>query len=475
MSNLDDKKKEELKKHFNTLAKKREYWKHRNRYYYNDQYRYLRFLVPEGISVLELGCGTGDLLNAVMPKYGMGIDFSPEMIRIAQAKYPNLHFREADIENLNFWGEKFDIIIMVDLIGHLFDVEETFNTLRPFCKSTTRIIISYYNFFWEPILKCGEKLDFKMLEGYQNWLSSDDIHNLLTLADLQVVKSERRFLIPKRIPIISNFINRYIASLPILRNLCLCQYFVARPLYLREERNYSVTIVIPCKNEKENIKAAIERIPEFGKSQEIIFIEGHSSDGTSDEIQRVIDMGTGKDIKLLFQSGYGKGDAVRKGFDAAKGDILMILDADLTVPPEDLPKFYNALLKDKGEFINGCRLVYPMEEQAMRFLNLLGNKFFSMAFTWILNQRFKDTLCGTKALFRNDYEKIKGDRLYFGALDPFGDFDLIFGAIKQNLKIIEVPIRYRERTYNTTNIKRFHHGWILLKMTLIAYRKIKAI
>jgi glycosyltransferase involved in cell wall biosynthesis len=216
-------------------------------------------------------------------------------------------------------------------------------------------------------------------------------------------------------------------------------------------------------------------LPDFGNHQEIIFVDGHSSDGTPEEVERVMRAYPTKDIKLMVQDGHGKGDAVRKGFRVAKGDILMILDADLTVPPEDLPKFYRALADDQGEFINGCRLIYPMEKEAMRSLNLLGNKLFSIMFTWILNQRFKDTLCGTKVLFRKDYEKIQAGRDYFGEFDPFGDFDLIFGAVKQNLKVVEIPIRYRDRTYGSTNISRFKHGWLLLRMTLFAYKKIKAI
>ena len=247
------------------------------------------------------------------------------------------------------------------------------------------------------------------------------------------------------------------------------------PIKHKEKRELSTTILIPCKNERGNIESAIKRIPIFGNHQEIIFVDGHSTDGTREEINRIITVYPEKDIKLILQDGQGKGDAVRKGFAAAKGEILMILDADLTVPPEDLPKFYRALAENHGEFINGCRLVYPMEKQAMRFLNYFGNKFFSIMFTWILNQRFKDTLCGTKALLKKDYEKIRADRSYFGNFDPFGDFDLIFGAVKQNLKVIEVPIRYRERTYGRTNISRFYHGWLLMKMTLFAYKKIKAI
>jgi len=409
--------KKEIVKRFDDLAGKRQYWIERNKYYYDYQKRYFRFLIPEGLSLLELGCGTGDLLNALKPKHGIGIDFSSEMVRIAGKQYPDLEFRTADIEQLEGWGETFDAVIMADVVGHLMDIEETFRQLHTFCRPDTRIIISYYNFLWEPILKMGEMLRLKMPQQYQNWLSTDDICNLLSLADFQVVKTEFRLLIPKRIPWFSDFINKYFASLPGLRKLCLCQYIVARPIKKKEKREFSTTILIPCKNEKGNIEPAVKRIPSFGQHQEIIFVDGHSTDGTQEEINRIINAYPEKDIKFMVQDGQGKGDAVRKGFDAAREEILMILDADLTVPPEDLPKFYMALSEDHGEFINGCRLVYPMEKQAMRILNFLGNKFFSMMFTWILNQRLKDTLCGTKALFKKDYEKVQANRGYFGDFD----------------------------------------------------------
>jgi ubiquinone/menaquinone biosynthesis C-methylase UbiE len=465
--------KEKIRKRFDALAEKRQYWKERNRYYYTDQEKYFRFLISSGRSVLELGCGTGDLLNALKPKRGVGIDFSQEMVRIAKKRYTHLEFRTADIESLEGWNETFNTVILADVVGHLMDIEETFRRLHTFCQPDTRLVVSYYNFLWEPILKMGELLGLKMPQQHQNWLSSDDIINLLSLAHFQVVKSELRLLVPKQIPWFSNFINKYIASLPFLRKLCLCQYIVARPVKQKKKRRFSTTILIPSKNERNNIEPAIKRIPNFGEHQEIIFVDGHSTDGTQEEIKRIIRSHPDKDIKLILQDGNGKGDAVRKGFSVASGDILMILDADLTVPPEDLSKFYKALDEDHGEFVNGCRLVYPMEKQAMRFLNYFGNKFFSMMFTWILNQRFKDTLCGTKALFKKDYEKIQTNRSYFGDFDPFGDFDLIFGAVKQNLKVVEVPIRYRERTYGRTNISRFRHGWLLMKMTVFAYNKIK--
>jgi SAM-dependent methyltransferase len=472
---MDSEAKFDIATRFDGLAERREEWIARNRYYYEDQKRYYRFLVPEGLSVLEVGCGTGDLLASLKPEHGVGIDISSEMIRIAGQRHPTLEFRQADVERVQPWGETFDVLVLADVVGHLHDIEETLVRLRPFCRPDTRVIVSYYNFLWEPILKAGEKVGLKMPQEHQNWLSTEDISNLLSLSHFEVVKTESRLLIPKKLPLISDFLNRYLAPLPGIRRTCLCRYIVARPLHLREKKEYVTSILIPCRNEKGNIESAVRRIPAFGTGQEILFVEGGSTDGTRDEIERVIEAYPQKDIRMLVQDGRGKGDAVRKGFASAKGDILMILDADLTVPPEDLTKFYRALADDLGEFVNGCRLVYPMEKQAMRFLNLLGNKFFSMMFTWILNQRFKDTLCGTKALFRQDYEKIQAHKSYFGDFDPFGDFDLIFGAVKQNLKVVEVPIRYKDRTYGSTNIRRFKHGWLLLKMTLFAYRKIKAV
>jgi glycosyltransferase involved in cell wall biosynthesis len=237
----------------------------------------------------------------------------------------------------------------------------------------------------------------------------------------------------------------------------------------------STTVVIPCRNEKGNIENAVIRLPQFCEDLEIIYVEGNSQDGTLDEINRVISAYPDKDIKVLVQDGLGKGDAVRKGFNHAHGDILMILDADLTVPPEDLTKFYKAITTGKGEYINGTRLVYPMDDQAMRFLNFWANRTFSIIFTWLLNQRLTDTLCGTKVLTKKNYDKIVDNRSYFGDFDPFGDFDLIFGATKLNLKMVEVPIRYTARSYGETQISRFRHGLLLLKMVVFAYKKLKVI
>ena len=474
MAFLNEDKKQAICERFDQLVEEREYWQRRADYYYADQQRFFRFLVPEGCRVLEIGCGLGDLLAAVRPSYGVGIDISEAMVKRARIRHPSLEFRVGDAELLEL-KEPFDVIILESVIGHLIDVLSTLKQLRACCTPQTRVVIAYYNFLWEPLLRLAELLRLKMPQRYLNWLSPADIHNLLHLADYEVVKTERRLLLPKRVPIISTLVNRFLAFLPGLNILCLCHYVVARKRSGHSSQAMSTTIVIPCRNERGNIEAAVTRMPHFGSHQEIIFVDGHSTDGTPQEIERVMRKYPEKDIKFLVQDGKGKGDAVRKGFAHATGDILMILDADLTMPPEDLPKFYEAIASGKGEFINGCRLVYPMETQAMRFLNLLGNKFFSMAFSWLLNQRIKDTLCGTKVLYRKDYLRIVANRGYFGEFDPFGDFDLLFGAAKLNLKILEVPIRYQERTYGTTNIRRFAHGWLLLKMTVYGFFRLKAV
>jgi len=468
--------KQKIEKQFNQLAPKRNYWRKKGSHYYRSQEKYYKFLIPPGKKILELGCGTGELLSAVKPKIGIGIDISEQMTKLASKKFPHLQFITADVEDSSLWetNDVFDYIIISDLVGHLEDVQTCFEGLRKFCNSNTRIIVSYHNFIWEPFLKIAEKFKLKMPQQMGNWLSPMDISNLLYLSDFDTVKTERRLLLPKYVPVISQ-IFEFFGSLPGINYLCLSNYIVARKCDRIKKTNdkKSVTVLVPCRNEKGNIESAVKRTPEMGSHTQIIFVDGHSEDGTPEEIERVIKKYENRDILFLVQDGKGKGDAVRKGFANAKGDVLMILDADLTVPPEDLPKFYRAVASRKGEFINGTRLVYPMENEAMRFLNVLGNKFFSWAFSWLLNQRLKDTLCGTKVILKSDYERLAAGRSYFGDFDPFGDFDLLFGASKLNLKIVEVPIRYRAREYGETQISRFRHGLLLLRMCAFALRKLK--
>lgn len=466
------KRKQKVKNYFDSIAEKREKYIRRNKYYYDDMKKFLKYNIPANKNVLEVGCGTGHILASTKPQNGVGVDISPKLIEIASQKYPNLKFVEMDAENLKL-DFIFDFIIISDTLVYLEDIQKFFNSLSRVCDENTRIIITTHSFLWQPLLTFAEKLRLKMPNVKLNWLSISDIENLLTIEDFDIIKKDRRMLFPKNIPIISWFINKYIANLPVFNSLCITNTMICR-FNPQGERDYNVSVVIPARNEEGNIENAIKRMPRMGKHTEVIYIEGGSSDCTYDEIKRAAKKyGDEWDIKYARQDGKGKGDAVRKGFGMANGDVLMILDADLTVPPEDLTKFYNAIASGKGEYINGSRLVYPMEKEAMRFLNLIGNKFFSIMFTWLLGQPLKDTLCGTKVLTSENWQKIVENRSYFGEFDPFGDYDLIFGASKLNLKFIEIPIRYRAREYGDTNISRFKHGLLLLKMTFFAMNKIK--
>jgi SAM-dependent methyltransferase len=470
--------KKNIKKNADFLANKRDSWIKKNNYFYSRDRDYMRFLIGEDQKVLELGCGIGQLLNSLDPSFGMGVDLSKEMINVAKKNYPNLEFIQGDLEDPELIAsidETFDVIILSDTIGFLDDCQEAFSGLHSLCTPKTRLIIAYHSWRWQPILKLGEKLGLKMPSEPMNWLSTKDTLGFLHLADFETVKCEWGQIIPKKLMGFGSFLNRFIGTLPLIRQLSLRSYLVARPMRNIELSNPSTTVVIPCRNEFGNIENAVKRIPNFCEDLEIIFVEGNSQDKTFDEIQRVIEKYPNKNIKAFIQDGHGKGDAVRKGFDNASGDILMILDADLTVPPEDLPKFYYAISSGKGEYINGTRLVYPMEDDAMRLLNFVANRLFSVLFTWLLNQRYTDTLCGTKVLHAENYKKIVANRSYFGSFDPFGDFDLIFGATKINLKTVEIPIQYKARGYGETQISRFRHGWLLLKMVFFAYGKLKAI
>lgn len=459
------------------LAPERDRWIQRSGFYYKEDYRYLQFLVPPASRILDLGCGTGKLLAFLKPSFGVGVDFSPGMIEVARRNYPELEFHVGDIESAEDLEQiqgTFDIILLSDTIGCLEDCDSTLRHLRRFCTQDTRLIITYYSRLWEPLLAVAEKIGIKMPQERQNSLSTGDIVNLLELAGFEVIKREWRQLIPSFFLGIGWLLNRFMAPLPGIRQFCLRNYIVARSMPQIDRQPKSVTVLVPCRNEKGNIESAVRRLPRFAPDMEIMFVEGHSKDNTLEEIHRVIAAYPDLDIKVLVQEGKGKGDAVRKGFDNARGEVLMILDADLTVPPEVLPKFYDALISGSGEFINGTRLVYPMEKDAMRFLNWLANQAFSVLFTWLLNQRFTDTLCGTKVLTQAHYRRIEANRSYFGDFDPFGDFDLIFGAAKLNLKVREIPITYASRVYGTTQISRFRHGWLLLKMVVFAFRKLKA-
>lgn len=463
-----------VRDHFDGIARDYDYWKGKNSYYYEGLKKLFSSIIPAGGKVLEVGCGTGEILHAVHPAQGLGIDLSSEMVRIARAKLPDLSFEAANIEAAHF-DTTYDYVIMADLIDHLPDIWKALYGLESALHEGARLVISTINPLWDPILLLGEKLRMKMPEGPHNFVPAADLAGLLTLFDYDIQEVGYRMPCPVYLPILSGLVNRWIPRIPILRRLGVVQYLVARKKRAKDlseqpSQSPSVSVVVPCHNEIGNIERCIRRIPQMGSRTEILIVDDGSTDGTVQKVQSLK-----AEIPNLRVESWpdrrGKGPAVRKGFDIASGDFLMILDADMAVQPEDLLKFFWALQKETVGLVNGTRMVYPMEQESMRTLNLIGNKMFSLIFTWLLGHRITDTLCGTKAIRKSDYVRFKA-LPQFGS-DPWGDFDLLFGASELGLKIVEMPIPYKTRRYGLSKMRAFKHGLILLYMCLNGFIRLK--
>ena len=455
------------------------YYRRLNKTYYQDLERIHNLLIPKDQRVLEIGCGTGDLLASLKPSYGAGIELDSTISQIASERHNHLHIFNLNAEEMlpeNIGNpEPFDIIVINNTLNTIKDVHELLKKLTVYSHNRTRLVISFHNWLWQPLLKIAERFGQREPQPPESWLTPGDVRNLLDISGWEVLKEGNRCIIPRNLPLITSFANRWLSQLPIIENFGLTHWTVARLNYQQEQKS-KISIVIPARNESGNIAAAIERMPNFQTNTEIIFVEGNSSDDTWKQIQKVCDEYQGPlSLKKYKQKGKGKADAVWLAFEKAEGEILIILDADLTVRPEDLPTFVSTLSRGNGEFINGCRLVYPRSTSAMPMLNTLANRFFAGVFSWLLRQRLKDTLCGTKVLWKKDYLQIMEGRKYFGDFDPFGDFDLLFGASKLNLKIVEVPVRYQQRTYGSSNISHVKEGFVLLRMCLVAAKKLRFI
>src|SRR3954447_17896825 len=461
----------EIAAFFDRYAAVEALWRRRNRTYYRLIESIYRFLVAEGSSVLEVGSGGGDLLAALRPSRGLGVDVSKEMVALARSRHDGLEFAVAAGEEF-VRHEQFDYVILSDLVPFAFDLQALFTNVRGMTHDRSRLIVHSYSQLWRPLIRLAELLHLKPHKPVRNWVTPGDLRNMLELAGFEVISTSRRIVFPKQVPFLSTFLNG-IANVWPLSYLSLTWWLVARPRPEIATLTLSVSVIVPCRNEAGMIREIVERTPDLGLETELVFVEGGSTDGTREEIERQIAANPQRSISLHLQTGVGKGDAVRLGFEQAANELLMILDADLTVSPDDLHKFYAAVAEGHAELANGSRLVYDLPSGAMQFLNVIGNKFFSAVFTVLLRQPVKDTLCGTKALLRRDYRKISRSRAYFGDFDPFGDVDLLFGAGRQSLKIVDVPIRYHARTYGATNISRFRHGLALLQMAAFGFWKLR--
>jgi hypothetical protein len=462
-----------IKEYTELHAKSYDMWHKRNSYYYDSLKHWYRFIVPCGSSVFELGMGDGSLVASLNPSRVSGIDISRTIVTKARERYPEWSWIEGDASKDLPIGQTYDYVIASDFFGYVEDIQGALEQVHNLCHERTRLVITKLNPFWNIPLRIAAFFGLAQPRMYANWLGVDQTVGLLSLADFEIIRTGKFLLFPLNIPIISVIINRYIARLPILWHLCAVEYIISRPRqHVQADAAPSVTVVIPARNESGNIRSALERMPIFPGKLEVQFVEGNSTDDTWKKIQEVANEEWPFTVTCLRQDGKGKGDAVRKGFIAAKGDLLIILDADLTVIPEVLPRFYTVLANRSADYVQGTRLVYPMEGEAMRPLNWIGNKFFGFILSVFVGQRFSDTLCGTKCLWRDQYLRLAEGRAYFGDFDPFGDFDLIFGSAKLNLKMQEVPIHYKKRIYGETNINRIRDGWLLIKMCWFAMKKM---
>jgi len=456
-----------------SLAAVREKWVQRNRYYYKLVGRMLSFLVEPGKSILNIRCQTGFFLEAMRPSKGVGVEITEELVASAKSLRPNHEYHAVLPEEFKC-DETFDYILLNDL-GDMVDIQKTLTHLHQFCSRHTRLIIYAYNHLWEPLLTFAERIGLKAPQPELNWLSESDIQGILKLSGFEFLKTYRGVLCPKYVPLLAPLLNCVIAKLPLINHLCMVKMLVARPILDPVSAgDLALSIIIPCKNEAGNIADAVHRIPQMGRSTAIIFCDDKSTDGTADEVRRMQSLHPEKNITLVAGPGVCKSMNVWTGFEVAVGDVLMILDADLAVMPEELPYFLDALVAGHAEFVNGSRLVYPVPKKAMKGLNMFGNKFFSVLFSFILGQHVKDTLCGTKVFWRSDWERIRPLIGSWGTLDRWGDYELLFGAAKLNLRIVDLPVHYQERLYGVTKMtKVFKNGMIMLKMCVLGWLKLK--
>jgi SAM-dependent methyltransferase len=468
-----DQMREARRNHQDAVAGRRDEWIRSNRYFYDRIKRLLRYIVEPQSRVLDLRCETGHLLASVSPSCGVGVEISETMVACARKEHPDLQFVQSDPEDFQL-NETFDYI----LFNHIFDTVDilrAFEHIRQHCNGDTQLVIINYNHLWQPLLDLASKIGLRSRFVEPNWVSENDVRNFLKLAGFQPVHKHRLMLFPKWIPFLSAFLNDFLGRLPGLQRLCLMQVIVARPvLRPQKEEDVTVSVVVPCRNEIGNVRAAVERIPAMGKHTEIIFCDDKSTDGTADEVRRMQSLYPEKDIRLVDGPGICKAENVWTGFREARGDVLMILDADLTVMPEELPIFFRALVNSPASFVNGCRLVYPMREGAMKFANMLGNKVFGLVFSFLLDQRIKDTLCGTKVLWRRDWNRMERTLGTWGIQDHWGDYELLFGASKLHLEIVEAPVHYQERIHGVTKMTRvFFNGLRMLSICWHAWRRLE--
>ena len=456
----------EIERHYDSIAKRYLTYKKRNRYYHSRIASWLKANVPPQKKVLEFGCGQADVLRLTRPAHAVGVDLSEEMVAEARRANPDYHFEQAVFEDAAP-GEQFDCVLAVNSIEYAYDVSEVLKQANRALRDSGKLYLVTGNPIWEGIFKLASRLGLRQPDTTRLFLTNLDIANLLKINGFEVTNRSMGLVLPKYLPLVSNPVNWVVQRLPLIRLLGSTQFLVARKIP-EKPQSFSVSIVVPCYNEAGNIKTCIERVEQVGSSTELIFVDDGSTDGTADEVEKWRHLR--KDIEIncvSYSPNRGKGSAVKTGLDSAKGDLLFILDADLTTEPEEFREVYEILANGHADFVNCTRLVYPLAEGAMKTANYIGNKVFTTAVSLVMESRVSDTLCGTKAFFKHDYKYFRMGR------DPWGDYDLLFGAGKLRLSVAEYPVHYQERVAGASKMQPLKHGLNLLRMCVAGFRDIK--
>jgi len=455
---------ERIQRHFGALAAIYRKLKNRNRYYNSYLVRWCRSLIAPGQRVLDVGCGRGDVLAELQPSSGVGIDLSEEMVAAAKADHPHLSFRQTALEDFD-GGGSFDAVLLINTAEYTFDMGAVIGRCHRALRDNGKLLLTTANPLWSPIFHFASRLGLRVPECERLFLTNEDVVNLLRLHGFDVIYKKMSLLVPKYIPFFSDFINNTWSRIPILHLLSSTQLIAARKIP-PVRREYSVSIVVPCYNERGNIERCIREVQKIGARTELLFVDDGSKDGTADAVDPKLN--TEIDVRVIrYTPNRGKGHAVKTGFDAATGDIVLILDADLTTMPEELVPVYEAFATGNAEFVNCTRFIYPMEGRAMKWANYVGNKMFNILVSHVMESRVSDTLCGTKAMFRRDYLAMQMGR------DPWGDYDFLFGAAQQRLVIRELPVHYRQRLAGSSKMNSMKHTINLLRMCWHGFFQVK--
>ena len=451
--------------YYNEVSDKFDFYERFNAYFYRYRRKILRRIIPPHKKILDIGCGGGDNLANLTPSRGLGLDISSHMVHLAKSRHPELEFICKDIDTYSPEEGDWEYLLAINLLLEVPDINLTLNRIHHIMSEETRLVILNHSANWEFLFRIYTFFQKWNKRINQNWLNRRDYENLFNNCGFQVIKKTKALLVPINIPILSNIINWLFHQIPFIRRFGLLDIYTLKKRIPRERLpDFSVSVIVPCKNESENIPAIIPRMPGMGRFTEIVFVDDLSTDDTHKCMQEQKEKFPDVPVKIVDGSGLGKGAACRKGFEAATGDILMILDADLTVPPEVLPDFFEIIQAGHAEFVNGSRQVYQLEEDSMRMANCIGNGFFAYLFSFLMGFRVNDTLCGTKVFFRKHYPLILESREFFATNDVWGDFDLLFAASRHNLMYTEHPVHYFPRTYGETKMgRRLHNAQIMFR------------